>query len=177
MVKSAHFDVRTVLLDTASFSKKGNKWELPEVTKGSIPCLKFPFHPNPVAFNLSSFKDITGSHQVMNFFLNYSRKCPHSMEIGKWKQSIIHIWKCQGSCPQMTGETFHVNSKNVIFENRIKSSTPSVSIIFLISYLLQACTRVIRAVSSGPWPFTAGDLWAVWEHSDQLSKSQRWAPS
>lgn len=55
-----------------------------------------------------------------------------------------------------------VNSKYIIFENRIKSNTPSVN-IFVI-YLSQVCVRrTIIAISSGPWPFTSGDLQAVWE--------------
>lgn len=77
------------------------------------------------------------------------------------------------------GETLKANSKNVIFENRVKSNKPSANIIFLISYLLQVCTtRMITAISSGPWPFLAGDLWAVGEFADKhAAKSQRWAPS
>lgn len=64
----------------------------------------------------------------------------------------------------MTEEALKVKSKYLIFENRIKSNKPSVNIIFVISYLLQVCMRrMITAISSDPWPFTAGDLQAVWE--------------
>lgn len=83
-------------------------------------------------------------------------------EYGKMKIKHCSWFEALG---QMTEETLRVHSKYVIFENRIKSNKPSVvDIVFVISYLLQVCRRrMITAISSDPWPFTAGDLQAVWE--------------
>lgn len=73
----------------------------------------------------------------------------------------------------MTEETLQVNSQNIIFENRIKSNKPSANIIFL-TYLLQVCMRrMITTISSGSWPFTAGDLRAVWECTDKYAQESK----
>ena len=129
-----------------------------------------------VALNLSSSQSIIWYHWMMNFFLNYSRKWSYGMKIGKGKENIIHVLNPPGwgTAPKGQEETLKGNCRYIILANRIKFNKPSVTIIFLLSYLFQVCMRrMITTISSGPWAFTTGDFRAVWECTEKCSPRVR----
>lgn len=151
MVKLAHFSLSGDSATGYSVPSKQRKQEkLPDVTNRSSHCLKFHFSCSPtVALDLSSFKGITWSHWTLNF--STAAGNVHTAWTMETKTKPHSCSKASGNCPQTTEETLQVNSKHVIFENRVKSNKPSVNIIFLISDLLHVCTRrMITAISSGP---------------------------